>query len=87
MYELHLKECSPSKRDLVYDAKELFAFIDQMPELSALVCVPSLTSQHFTLVSGLLFVLTTVQSLTALKTTRMEWAIAVAIAIAILCVP
>ena len=37
MYERELKEQRPEKRDLIYDVKELFAYLDQMADISALV--------------------------------------------------
>ena len=43
MFERHLKETRSKERDLIYDVKDLFTFIDDLPELSALVCVFTFT--------------------------------------------
>jgi Enhancer of rudimentary len=37
MYERELKERHPEKRDLIYDVKDLFVFLDDMADISALV--------------------------------------------------
>ena len=37
MYERELRETKPDKRDLVYDIKDLYAFLDQLADISALV--------------------------------------------------
>jgi hypothetical protein len=40
MFERELKERYPDKRELIYDVKELHAYIDEHADINALVYVP-----------------------------------------------
>ena len=42
MYERELKEQRPEKRDLIYDVKDLFAYLDQLADITALVYAATL---------------------------------------------
>lgn len=37
MYEHRLKQLNPNRRKITYDISDLFTFIDNLPDLSALV--------------------------------------------------
>lgn len=39
MYELRLRELNPTLTDITYDVSNLFAYIDSLADLSALVYV------------------------------------------------
>jgi hypothetical protein len=41
MFERELKELNPDKRDLMYDIKDLHAYIDRMADITALVYASS----------------------------------------------
>lgn len=41
MFERELKERYPDKRELIYDVKELHAYIDEMSDINALVYAAS----------------------------------------------
>lgn len=41
VFERDLKERNPDARELTYDVRELHRFIDDMADISALVCAPA----------------------------------------------
>lgn len=42
MYEVLLKSLNPGLAEMTYDVEDLFAYLDRLPELSALIYDPQL---------------------------------------------
>ena len=41
LYEKELKTLNPQVRNITYDIADLYTYLDQLNDLSCLVCVPS----------------------------------------------
>eukprot|EP01137_Pigoraptor_chileana_P005967 Opistho-2@49765 len=44
MYEAHLKDVYPNRRNITYDISELFQYIDKLADLSCLVFTPNINA-------------------------------------------